>query len=70
MCIRDRYLSVPNTRLKSVRLYNIFGQEVWRSTSELRGEITIDIADQTEGVYFLNIQTDKGSINRKIEIMH
>lgn len=51
--------------IKSVQLYDVQGR-ILQSVSDSKSQITIDIANQQRGVYFLKIITDKGSDTQKI----
>jgi hypothetical protein len=55
----------------SVRVINIMGELVYQEkANQFIGEYTkqIDLTDNSKGVYFLEITTDKGVVNRKIVI--
>jgi hypothetical protein len=55
----------------SVRVINIMGEVVYEEkANQFIGEYTkqIDLTDNSKGVYFLEITTNKGVVNRKIVI--
>ena len=51
--------------IKSVQLYDVQGR-ILQSVADGKSQITLDIANQQHGVYFLRITTDKGSAVEKI----
>ncbi len=51
--------------IKSLQLYDVQGR-ILQSISDSRSQVTLDIANQQRGVYFLKITTDKGSAVQKI----
>ncbi len=51
--------------IKSVQLYDVQGR-ILQSVADGKSQITLDIANQQQGVYFLRITTDKGSAVEKI----
>jgi hypothetical protein len=55
----------------SVRVLSIIGEVVYEEkANQFIGEYTkqIDLTDNSKGVYFLEITTNKGVVNRKIVI--
>ncbi|MBC8464744.1 MAG: T9SS type A sorting domain-containing protein, partial [Bacteroidetes bacterium] len=53
----------------NVKVVNMIGEEVYtENLEEFIGQYTksIDLNTQSKGVYFLEITTDKGGINKKI----
>ena len=50
-----------------MEIYNVMGEKVYSSTQPLTNS-TIDISNQPDGVYFLNIKTEKESYTKKIII--
>lgn len=68
---KDRLtLSIPETKIEQVQLLNITGQTIKHFTGLDNQEITINVAGLADGIYYLKIQTNKGLLNRKIEIIH
>lgn len=64
------YLELPATiedNIKSMRLVNHLGQEVWRTASISSSFRIIDMSHLVKGMYYLNIQTTDGKmLNRKV----
>ena len=53
----------------SIRILNVVGAEIYRETQEqFVGEYTkqISLGDYVKGIYFLEIETGTGIINKKI----
>ena len=62
-------LSTDNGQQTTVRIYNVMGILVGTrlATSET-DEIEINVSDYNPGVYFFNIQTENGSVTKKIVV--
>lgn len=61
-------LTVP-TGVGTVTVYNVIGEKVYQSIISSR-QSQIDLSAQQTGVYFINIQTDRGTVNKKIIVNH
>jgi hypothetical protein len=57
-----------NAILNSIAIYNINGQLVQQSLELNSDQQSIDISILSEGVYMIQVLTDKGLINRKIVV--
>jgi len=53
----------------TVSVYNVIGEKVYQSVINNR-QLQIDLSTQPTGVYFIAIQTDKGTVNKKIVVSH
>ena len=62
-------LSTDNSQQTTVRIYNVMGILVGTrlATSET-DEIEINVSDYNPGIYFFNIQTENGSVTKKIVV--
>ena len=60
-------VSIVNSQQTTVRIYNVMGMLVGTrlATSETN-EIEINVSDYNPGIYFFNIQTENGSVTKKI----
>jgi len=60
-------VSTDNGQQTTVRIYNVMGMLVGTrlATSETN-EIEINVSDYNPGIYFFNIQTENGSVTKKI----
>ena len=70
-------LATANWQAASIEIYNVLGEKVFQSIinkstplsfGELSGVRSIINLDLPNGVYFLNIKTDEGIVNKKIII--
>lgn len=61
----DLFSIQSSVKISEVAIMNIFGEKIYASMVDSRQE-TIDISSQPSGIYFLQIQTSEGVINRKI----
>ena len=51
-----------------IQLYNILGKEVFSTAFEGTGMNDIQLTNMKEGIYIINLTTDKGTINKKVII--
>ena len=53
-----------------IQVYNMLGVQVYSKLSTLNSQISIDLSNQPNGVYFLLLKTGQGEMNGKIVIQH
>ena len=55
-----------------IRLNDLMGRTVYRTALTAQEEATLRIptSDLAAGIYFLNIRTDKGTLSRKLQVVH
>jgi len=58
-----------NLAMKSVTISNILGQTVYSGTAENQGKHQVDLSRFAPGLYTARIETDKGVVIRKFEVM-
>ena len=54
--------------ISQIEIYNVFGEKVYTTNNELINHSTIDISDQPNGIYFLNILSNNKLFSKKIII--
>ena len=54
------------TTLKSIQIFNLLGKEIKSYKKENANQNTFDVSNLKTGLYILKINTDKGSVTRKI----
>lgn len=59
-------VAAKNDYIKSVELYNMSGNLILNKTQINNSKITLDMNPQMTGVYLLKIQTEKGTIIKKL----
>ena len=60
-------LSTDNSQQTTVRIYNVMGMLVGTQlATSATNEIEINVSDYNPGIYFFNIQTENGSVTKKI----
>jgi hypothetical protein len=69
------YINIPNAlQLKQVHLYNIIGQKVktWNVTNlpVLSNELHIPVRNISEGAYIVKVETNSGTLNKKVIIKY
>ena len=52
----------------NIHIYNILGKEVFNTSFEGAGMNDIQLPNLTEGLYIINLTTDRGTINKKVII--
>ena len=60
-------LSANNCQLSAVRVYNVLGTMI-EEIEINSNEIEINVSDYNPGIYFFNIQTEKGNVTKKIVV--
>ena len=58
-----------NGRINLISIYNTIGEIIFQSTI-LNPQSTIDLSSQPNGIYFLQLKTEAGIVNKKIIIQH
>ena len=51
-----------------IKVFNVIGQAIYQESAENKLNYTIDLANQPKGVYFVQVQTEKGKTTKKIVI--
>ncbi|MHB0754293.1 BspA family leucine-rich repeat surface protein [Polaribacter sp. M15] len=59
---------IPNGNTK-IRVYDILGKEVFKTTIESRLSDTVPLPNLSKGAYIININANAGSINKKVFIL-
>ncbi|HOS17043.1 MAG TPA: T9SS type A sorting domain-containing protein, partial [Bacteroidales bacterium] len=54
--------------IKDVKIYDVTGRCIKQEEVNLN-RISIDVSDLHRGIYFLKINTEKGSLTRKVHII-
>ncbi len=67
--ILNVHLNSFNYKVNSISLYNITGQEVYRSIPVATKRMPISVANLAEGLYIMSVQTDGGMLSKKIEVL-
>ncbi|MEM6320303.1 MAG: Ig-like domain-containing protein [Bacteroidota bacterium] len=63
------HLNSFNYEVKHISLFNMTGQEVFRSVPLATKQYPISVANLAEGLYILSVQTDGGTISKKVEVL-
>ena len=53
-------------RINSIRIYNVLGEEVLRLERIANSQKAIDISTWKAGVYFVEVETEKGAVRKKV----
>lgn len=58
-----------NNKISAIQLFNLVGQVVYQSTQFSNTSIiTLDVSTYLKGIYFVHINTEKGSISKRVII--
>lgn len=55
--------------MKEITIYNMMGQLIYRKESDDKKQHQLDLSALASGVYTIQINTDKGSVTRKLEVI-
>lgn len=56
-------------KMERIQVYNIPGQLVYTAPADAADKHSLDLSGFASGVYTIQIQTDKGTVSRKLEIL-
>ena len=59
-----------NTDFDRIIIYNVMGQEVYNSGNVQNDRANIDVSQWANGFYLIKVFTEKGSIQKKFEVLH
>jgi len=54
-----------NLKMKSIEIYNVYGEKVYSNEAI---NLQIDLSEEPDGIYFLQIRTEQGAVTKKIII--
>ena len=54
--------------IKDVKIYDVTGKNI-KQEEVNRNQISIDVSGLHRGIYFLKINTEKGNLTRKVQII-
>ena len=63
------YLNSFHHKVNLISLYNVTGQEVYRSVPLETKRYYVPVHSFPEGLYILSVMTDGGTLNRKVEVL-
>lgn len=56
---------IAESKIEAIEITNLVGEKIYSSTLNLDA-FTIDLREQAVGVYYINVKTEQGVINKKI----
>ncbi len=59
-------ISAAGQQIQKVQLLNTQGKKVFEINTKTNNTITLDLSKYQKGVYFIDLQTDKGSALEKL----
>ena len=62
-------LQMSQVENAQIKIYNVFGECIYQNISTSSNQL-IDLSSQADGIYFINIKTNEGMINKKIIVNH
>ncbi len=63
------HLNSFNYKVNAISLYNMTGQEVYRSVPLETKRFPISVSNLAEGLYIMSVQTDGGILSKKVEVL-
>ena len=61
----DKISIATELNVEEIAIYDIYGRTVRQQVNKTTGPQVIDVADLENGIYFINIKTDKGNIVKR-----
>ncbi len=63
-------IETNNLKVSEINVYNLIGKNiVTLDEDQIKALTKIDLSDQAEGIYMVNVVTDKGTITRKVNVV-
>ena len=63
--VSDKLHIATEANIEEISIYDIYGRTMRQQVNKTTGQQVIDVADLGNGIYFINIKTDKGNIVRR-----
>ena len=63
--VKNELIIATEMNVEEVAIYDIYGRTMRQQVNKTTGQQVIDVADLGNGIYFINIKTDKGNIVRR-----
>ena len=62
----NEIMLTSNQKLKTIHIYNVLGEEVLKLERIANSQKAIDISSWKAGVYFVEVETEKGIVRKKL----
>ena len=63
--VKDMLYVETETEIKEIIIYDVYGRHQVTKTSSHQGDLSIDVSNLNNGVYFVRIKTDSGDVVRR-----
>ena len=63
--VEDELTIATEANVEEIAIYDIYGRTMRQQVNKTTGQQVIDVDDLENGIYFINIKTDKGNIVRR-----
>ncbi|MBE6337400.1 MAG: T9SS type A sorting domain-containing protein [Lentimicrobiaceae bacterium] len=63
--VKDELTIATEANVEEIAIYDIYGRTMRQQVNKTTGQQVIDVDDLENGIYFINIKTDKGNIVRR-----
>ena len=63
--VSDKLHIATEANIEDISIYDIYGRTVRQQVNKTTGQQVIDVADLGNGIYFINIKTDKGNFVKR-----
>ncbi|MFT4061421.1 MAG: T9SS type A sorting domain-containing protein [Edaphocola sp.] len=68
--VSNVFLNKSGLKLQKISVFNIFGQVIYEAPADGPDKHTLELEGFASGVYTIRIQTDKGTVSRKLDIVN
>jgi len=63
-------IETANLKVSEINVYNLIGKNIITlQEHEIKALTQLDLSNKTEGIYMVNVVTDKGTITRKVNVV-
>ena len=63
--VSDKLHIATEANIEEISIYDIYGRTARQKVNKTTGQQVIDVADLGNGIYFINIKTDKGNVVKR-----
>ena len=63
--VKNELIIATEMNVEEIAIHDIYGRTMRQQVNKTTGQQVIEVADLENGIYFINIKTDKGNIVRR-----
>ena len=61
------FIIKSTSKIENIKLFNVLGETIYQTTKD-NLQSSINLSYQSKGIYFVQVKTEKGILNRKVVI--